>query len=53
MHAKEVVAEGLVLFAADEPSRLTFETEVLSAYARFCEERAPVMEAYSSAALHG
>ena len=46
VHAKEVVADGAVLFSSDEESRLEFETRVLSNYARFCEDRRPILESY-------
>ena len=47
IHAKEVVSEGILVFSKDENSRLDFETRVLSGYARLCEDRRPVIEAYS------
>ncbi|MBI5242143.1 MAG: nucleotidyltransferase domain-containing protein [Elusimicrobia bacterium] len=53
VHAKEVVCGGRVLYSGDSIARLTFEMQMLSAYARLCEDRAPVLAAYSSEASHG
>lgn len=53
VHAKEVIAGGGVLYSSDEAARLTFEMQALSAYARLCEDRAPVADAYGMEARHG
>ncbi len=47
VHCKEVVARGLPVFAADLRAIDEFEMLTLSRYARLCEDRAPVVEAYS------
>ena len=49
VHAKEVVTTGVCLFAKSEERIRSFEMQVLSEYARFLEDRAPVAAAY---ALH-
>lgn len=53
VHAKEVVCGGSVLYSGDSIARSTFEMQILSAYARFCEDRAPVLAAYGPEASHG
>jgi uncharacterized protein len=49
---KEVISTGQQLFAADPAAVDEFEMRVLSSYARLCEDRAVVVEAYSRAG-HG
>lgn len=48
VHCKEVVATGKPVFVADRGAVEEFEMRVLSSYARLCEDRAPVFEAYAS-----
>ncbi len=48
VHAKEVVTTGVCLFAKSEGRIRSFEMQVLSEYARFLEDRAPVAAAYSA-----
>ena len=47
VHAKEVVTTGVCLFAKSEERIRSFEMQVLSEYARFLEDRAPVEAAYT------
>jgi predicted nucleotidyltransferase len=47
VHCKEVVAGGRPVFAADPRLVDEFEMRALSSYARLCEDRAPVLEAYA------
>ncbi len=47
VHCKEVITGGRVIFASDSRILDEFEMRVLSAYARLCEDRAPVLEAYA------
>jgi predicted nucleotidyltransferase len=47
VHCKEVVAHGQPLFILDPRIVDDFEMRVLSGYARLCEDRTPVVEAYS------
>jgi len=47
VHAKEVVTTGVCLFARSEERIRVFEMQVLSQYARFLEDRAPVEAAYT------
>ncbi len=47
VHCKEVVAGGKVIFSSDPRIVDEFEMRVLSSYARLCEDRAPVLEAYA------
>ena len=47
VHAKEVVATGVCLFAKSPERVRAFEMQVLSEYARFREDRAPVEAAYT------
>ena len=47
VHAKEVVTTGVCLFARNPERIRAFEGQVLSEYARFCEDRAPVEAAYT------
>jgi predicted nucleotidyltransferase len=47
VHAKEVVTTGVCLFARSEERIRAFEMQVLSEYARFLEDRAPVQAAYT------
>lgn len=47
VHAKEVITTGVCLFARSPERIRTFEMQVLSEYARFCEDRAPVEAAYT------
>ena len=47
VHAKEVVTTGVCLFARSEERIRAFEMQVLSQYARFLEDRAPVEAAYT------
>jgi len=47
VHCKEVVAGGRPVFAADPRLVDEFEMRALSGYARLCEDRAPVLEAYT------
>jgi len=47
VHAKEVVTTGACLFARSQGRIHTFEMQVLSQYARFLEDRAPVEAAYA------
>jgi len=47
VHCKEVVAHGRPLFVLDPRIVNDFEMRVLSSYARLCEDRAPVVAAYS------
>ncbi len=44
---KEVVAHGEPIFVADERSLAEFEMNALSRYASLCEDREPVLRAYS------
>lgn len=48
VHAKEVVTTGVCLFARSEGRIRSFEMQVLSEYARFLEDRAPVATAYTA-----
>ena len=48
VHAKEVVTTGVCLFAKSEARIRSFEMQVLSEYARFLEDRAPVAAAYTA-----
>lgn len=48
VHCKEVVAGGRPVFAADPRVVDEFEMRALSGYARLCEDRAPVLQAYSA-----
>jgi predicted nucleotidyltransferase len=50
VHAKEVVTTGVCLFARSEGRIRAFEMQVLSEYARFLEDRAPVEAAYTQRA---
>lgn len=47
VHAKEVVTTGTCLFARSQGRIRAFEMQVLSQYARFLEDRAPVEAAYT------
>jgi predicted nucleotidyltransferase len=47
VHAKEVVTTGVCLFARRPERVRDFEMQVLSEYARFREDRAPVEAAYT------
>ena len=47
VHAKEVVTTGVCLFARSQEWIRAFEMQVLSQYARFLEDRAPVEAAYT------
>lgn len=47
VHAKEVVTTGACLFALSQGRIRAFEMQVLSQYARFLEDRAPVEAAYT------
>lgn len=47
VHAKEVVTTGVCLFAPSPERIRAFEMQVLSDYARFLEDRAPVDAAYT------
>lgn len=47
VHCKEVVTSGHPVFVAAPGALEEFEMRVLSSYARLCEDRAPVMAAYS------
>jgi predicted nucleotidyltransferase len=47
VHAKEVVTTGTCLFARSPGRIRAFEMQVLSQYARFLEDRAPVEAAYA------
>ncbi|MEO8587104.1 MAG: nucleotidyltransferase domain-containing protein [Acidobacteriota bacterium] len=47
VHAKEVVTTGVRLFARSPERIRAFEMHVLSQYARFLEDRAPVAAAYT------
>ena len=47
VHAKEVVTTGVCLFARRQEQIRVFEMQVLSEYARFLEDRAPVEAAYT------
>jgi predicted nucleotidyltransferase len=47
VHAKEVVTTGVCLFARNQGRIRAFEMQVLSQYARFLEDRAPVEAAYT------
>ncbi len=47
VHAKEVVTTGACLFARSQGRVRAFEMQVLSQYARFREDRAPVEAAYT------
>ena len=47
VHCKEVVAHGVPVYVADADFLMVFEMQTLSSYARFCEDRRPVAEAYS------
>jgi len=47
VHAKEVVTTGVCLFARSQERTRVFEMQVLSQYARFLEDRAPVEAAYT------
>jgi uncharacterized protein len=47
VHAKEVVTTGVCLFARSQKRIRGFEMQVLSEYARFLEDRAPVEAAYT------
>ncbi|MFC1522690.1 nucleotidyltransferase domain-containing protein [Elusimicrobiota bacterium] len=47
VHCKEVVSGGIVLYAADERALAEFEMRTFSDYARLCEDRTPVVEAYT------
>jgi hypothetical protein len=47
VHAKEVVTTGACFFARSQERIRVFEMQVLSEYARFLEDRAPVEAAYT------
>ena len=47
VHAKEVITTGAYLFAKSQKRIRIFEMGVLSEYARFLEDRAPVEAAYT------
>ena len=47
VHAKEVVTTGTCLFARSRGRIRAFEMQVLSQYARYVEDRAPVEAAYT------
>jgi predicted nucleotidyltransferase len=47
VHAKEVVTTGVCFFARSQERIRVFEMQVLSDYARFLEDRAPVEAAYT------
>jgi predicted nucleotidyltransferase len=47
VHAKEVVTTGVCLFGRSQGRIRAFEMQVLSEYARFLEDRAPVETAYT------
>lgn len=46
IHCKEVVAHGIPIYVADANSLAVFEMQTLSYYARLCEDRRPIVEAY-------
>jgi uncharacterized protein len=46
VHCKEVLATGQRLFVGDHRTVDEFEMRVLSSYARLCEDRAEVVDAY-------
>lgn len=50
VHAKEVVTTGVCLYAKSQERIRAFEMQVLSEYARFLEDRAPVEAAYTLSA---
>ncbi|MBZ5552939.1 MAG: nucleotidyltransferase domain-containing protein [Acidobacteriia bacterium] len=47
VHCHEVVTGGERLLGADEMAIADFEMRTLSYYARLCEDRRPVLEAYT------
>jgi predicted nucleotidyltransferase len=47
VHCKEVVSSGEVIYRKEGAAVAAFEMQVLSAYARFCEDRKPVVEAFA------
>jgi predicted nucleotidyltransferase len=47
VHCKEVVAHGRPVFMLDPRIVDEFEMYALSSYARLCEDRAPVVKAYT------
>jgi uncharacterized protein len=47
VHCKEVITSGIPIFIADIQAVEGFEMMVFSEYARFCDDRAPVLQAYS------
>ena len=47
VHCKEVVTGGQLVFIGDRVAVDEFEMYVLSGYARLCEDRAPVVKAYT------
>ena len=53
VHCKEVVAYGVPVFTADAEALAVFEMQTLSNYARYCEDRKPVMAAYAEERTHG
>ncbi len=53
VHCKEVVAHGVPVYVADAQALMIFEMQTLSSYARFCEDRRPVAEAYFEEDAHG
>ncbi len=53
VHCQEVVTGGERLFVANEAAVADFEMQTLSFYARLCEDRAPVLQAYIAEHSHG
>ena len=47
-HSKEVIAQGQVIYCSDERARAEFEMRVLSEYAQYRRDLAPVIRAYSA-----
>jgi len=47
VHCKEVIARGTPLYVADRRALDEFEMHALSYYARLCEDRRPVLQAYA------
>jgi predicted nucleotidyltransferase len=53
VHCKEVVAHGVPIYVADKNALAVFEMQTLSSYARFMQDRKPVIAAYVEERKHG
>ncbi len=47
VHSKEVVAGGVKIYIGNHTAVAEFEVQTLARYARLCEDRKPIIEAYT------